>query len=68
VEEARAVLERVERIQALDRMGAEPSALVSELRELVREAEAWTRVEGGDAEERAVARLRDAVARDMIAV
>jgi hypothetical protein len=66
VEESRAVLERLRRIEALDRAGAQPSELVSELRALVAEAEAWSRREGSDAGERAVANLRDALARDMI--
>jgi len=75
VDEARAVLERLERIEALDRVGASPPELLVELRALLVEAEAWSRAEGGDAGERAVDGLRsalgacpDAPARDMIAV
>ena len=45
MEEARAVLARLERIEALDRENAEPRLVLSELRELVREVEAWTRTE-----------------------
>jgi hypothetical protein len=45
VEEARAVLARLERIDALDRAHADPSLVLGELRELVREAEAWARQE-----------------------
>jgi len=45
VEEARAVLARLERIEALDRASADPHLLLGELRELVREAEAWARRE-----------------------
>jgi hypothetical protein len=45
VDEARAVIERLDRIEALEREDARPSALLAELRELVREAEAWARVE-----------------------
>jgi hypothetical protein len=41
VEEARAVLARLERIDALDRARADPEVVLGELRELVREAEAW---------------------------
>jgi hypothetical protein len=66
VDESRAILERLARIEALDRRGAPPPALLAELRALLGEAEAWAGREGGEAETRAVARLRDALARDMI--
>lgn len=46
MDEARAVLRRLERIEALDRERADPRTLLAELRELVREAEEWTRAEG----------------------
>ncbi len=62
------MLDRLERIEALNRSGAPTPVLLAELEALLREAEAWSRVEGGDAGERAVARLRAALARDMIAV
>jgi hypothetical protein len=68
MEEARRVLERLERIDALEGAGAAPQELLGELRELLREAEAWARIEGGDAGSEAVERLRAALARDMIAV
>ena len=42
MEEAQAVLTRLERIEALDRAGAESRLVLAELRELVREVEAWT--------------------------
>jgi hypothetical protein len=45
VEEARAVLARLERIEALDRTHAEPAVLLDELRELVREVEIWAKRE-----------------------
>jgi hypothetical protein len=45
MEEARAVLARLERIEALDRRHAEPRVLLGELRELVREVEIWARRE-----------------------
>jgi hypothetical protein len=67
VEEARAVLERLERIEALDLAGAGRSELLPELEALLREAEAWSKREGGEAGECAVDRLRAALARDMIA-
>jgi hypothetical protein len=45
MEEARAVLARLERIEALDRARAEPDVLLGELRELVREVEVWAKRE-----------------------
>ncbi len=45
MEEARAVLSRLDRIEALERAGAAPDRLLVELRELAREAEAWARRE-----------------------
>ena len=41
MEEARAVLARLERIEALEREGAGVTLLLAELRELIREASAW---------------------------
>ena len=41
MEEARAVLARLERIEALEREGAGVPSLLAELRELVREAGEW---------------------------
>ncbi len=41
MDEARAVLARLERIEALEREGADTPSLLAELRELVREASAW---------------------------
>jgi hypothetical protein len=66
VDESEAVLLRLERIEELDRRGAPASDLVAELRALVREAEAWSRREGGDAGAQAVDDLRRALQRDMI--
>jgi hypothetical protein len=66
MEEARAVLERLERIGALDRAGAAKAELLPELRALLEEAEAWSRVEGGEAGECAVDGLRQALAPDLI--
>jgi len=45
MEEARAVLARLERIETLDRAHADPNVLLGELRELVHEVEAWARCE-----------------------
>jgi hypothetical protein len=66
MDESDAVLERLERIEALDESGASPSELVDELRALLVDAEAWSRREGGDAGARAVADLRRALEPDMI--
>jgi hypothetical protein len=45
VEEAHALLARLDRIEALDREGAPPALLLPELQALVHEAEAWARRE-----------------------
>jgi len=66
VDESRAVLARLERIESLDRRGADARELVDELRALLAEAEAWSRREGGEQANRAVDELRQALARDMI--
>jgi hypothetical protein len=68
MDEATAVIERLGRIEALDAAGAPAEQLLTELRELVSEAEAWSRVEGGDRGANAVERLRSALAREMIVV
>jgi hypothetical protein len=56
MEEARAVLARLERIETLDRTHAEPGVLLGELRELVREVEIWAKRER-DPRAEAAARL-----------
>lgn len=66
MDESEAILERLERIEALDRDGAGPAQLIGELRALLGEAEEWSRREGGEAGTRAVADLRAALGRDMI--
>jgi hypothetical protein len=45
VDEARTVLERLERIDDLDARGAPPGALLAEVRVLLAEAEEWLEVE-----------------------
>ena len=45
MDEARAVLARLARIDALEREGAPPRAVLAEVRELLREAEAWIECE-----------------------
>ena len=62
------MLERLERIEALDRAGADRPELLGELRALLEEAEAWSKAEGGDAGERAVGDLRSALSSDMVGV
>jgi hypothetical protein len=65
MEDARRVLARLERIEALDRESARPGDLLAELRALLVEAEAWTRAErtvpdeAVDAVERCRALLED---------
>ena len=46
MDEARAVLARLDRIEVLERQGAPPGALLEELRGLVLAAEAWAKLEG----------------------
>jgi hypothetical protein len=47
--EARAVLARIRRIDALQREWAGPDALLAEVERLVEEAGEWISAEGGDA-------------------
>jgi primosomal protein N'' len=60
MEEARAVLARLERIEALEREGALAPALLAELRELVREATEWAERERDPRAREAAAALADA--------
>jgi hypothetical protein len=55
MDEARAVLERIRRIEVLQRERAGAAALLAEVDRLVEEARTWLAVEGGD--ERAAAGL-----------
>ena len=57
MDEARAVLHRLDRIEALEREGAKPAAVLAELQQLVREAEAWARLEGDERAATAAAAL-----------
>ena len=59
MDEATRVLERLRRIDALDRERVPAGRLLGELRELVREAEAWARLEGDDRARSAVEKLRE---------
>ena len=66
MDEARRVIERLERIDALDRGAASPGELLAEVRGLLDDAEVWVRIEGGDRADDAVTRLRQALARDAV--
>jgi hypothetical protein len=61
MDEARAVIDRLDRIEALERQGAPPGTLLEELRGLVRDAEAWVRTEGDARAAAAVERCGDAL-------
>lgn len=62
MDEARAVLARLERIETLEREDAPAPVLLSELRLLVGEAEAWARTDRpGEHAEDAVARCSEAL-------
>ena len=59
MDEARAVLARLDRIEALEREGAPPGVLLEELRGLVQAAEAWARIEGDTRASLAVEKCAD---------
>jgi hypothetical protein len=61
MDEAHAVLERLERIESLDRTGASPHELLAELRLLVREAEVWARRERDHEAQAVAARCAEAL-------
>jgi hypothetical protein len=62
MDEARAVIDRLERIELLERDGAPPTVLLEELRGLVREAETWARLEHDERATAAVERCDCALA------
>ena len=64
MDEARAVLARLERIEALERAGSPASVLLDEVRALLVEAEDWVRAEPGgtDRAARALERCAEAFA------
>jgi hypothetical protein len=62
MDEARAVIDRLDRIDELERAGAPPGTLLEELRGLVRDAEAWARLEGDARAAAAVERCGEALA------
>ena len=63
MDEARAVLERLERIEALEASGAPPTVLLDEVRGLLADAEVWVRAEpsGTDLAETALERCKEAL-------
>jgi hypothetical protein len=65
MDEARVVLDRLGRIEALERAGVPPAELLDELRALVREAEDWARLDGDARAAAAVDRCADALAARM---
>jgi hypothetical protein len=62
------VLERLRRIDALERERAPAAALLAEVRALLLEAEEWVRREGDDRAECALERCREAFASAAAAV
>ena len=68
MEESETILRRLDRIESLDREGADPRELLDELRALLVEAEVWAAAEGDEAAGEAVAVLRSSLERDIIAV
>jgi hypothetical protein len=61
MDEARAIIDRLDRIEALERGGAPPAKLLGELQGLVRDAEAWARLEGDERAAAAVERCEEAL-------
>jgi hypothetical protein len=62
MDEARAVLARLDRIEALEREGAPPGVLLEELRGLVQAAEAWAKLEGDERARTAIEQCDSALA------
>lgn len=64
MDEARAVLRRLSRIEALEREGAPARSLLAEVHALLGEAEAWVACERGEVEaaEAALERCQEALA------
>jgi len=65
MDEARTVLRRLRRIEALEREGASARWLLAEVRALLEEAAAWVESEGAGADlaDAALGRCRDSLAR-----
>jgi hypothetical protein len=64
MDEAHAVLDRLRRIEALEREGAAPAAVLAEVRALLREGEAWLGRERADTDAAAAALERCRLAHD----
>jgi hypothetical protein len=62
MDEARAVIDRLERIELLERDGAPPTVLLEELRGHDRDAEAWAQLEHDEPATAAVERCDCALA------
>jgi hypothetical protein len=62
MDEARAVLARLDRIEELEREGAPPGVLLEELRGLVQAAEVWAKLEGDERARTTVERCDAALA------
>jgi hypothetical protein len=62
MDEARAVLARLDRIEELEREGAPPGVLLEELRGLVQAAEVWAKLEGDERARTAVERCHVSLA------
>ena len=65
MDEAKAVITRLARIEALEREGAPPRAVLAEVRELLREGEAWLDAERGGTDQAADALDRCRAAHDV---
>ena len=63
MDEARAVIARLERIEQLEQLGAPAGEVLEEVRGLLRDAEAWVRTEaaGTDLAETALERCRESL-------
>jgi hypothetical protein len=66
VDEARAVIDRLDRIEQLERNHAPPAVLLAELRGLVRVAETWACVERDARARAAVDRCDEALAEGVV--
>jgi hypothetical protein len=66
MDEARVVLDRLERISALDSAGAPAHTLLEEVRALVAEAEEWLEVEPSARSAAALERCRESLAREEV--
>ena len=65
MDEARAVIHRLKRIETLEREGAAPQLLLAEVRELLREGEEWVRAEREGTDRAAEALERCSLAHEM---